>query len=110
MVYAASIVMGYTVFSGQQQLSEIQTKEYVYIAIGLIMVMFVAQAIYFFGVKVTNMTPMAHKLLAFPIISLILEMILGRVNLSSLGIYALIGFARMVADYVVLKSKPAAVS
>jgi hypothetical protein len=30
----ALIVTGYTVVTGQQQLSTIQTKEYVYIAIG----------------------------------------------------------------------------
>ena len=38
----ALIVTGYTVVSGQQQLSAIQPKEYVYIAVGSIMVMFVA--------------------------------------------------------------------
>ena len=33
--------------------------------------------------------------LAFPIISLILELIAGRVKLSSLGLYGLIGFILM---------------
>jgi hypothetical protein len=47
------------VISGQQQLSAIQTREYIYIAIGSIMVMFVAQTVYFFGVQVSNMTTMS---------------------------------------------------
>ena len=98
--------LGYTVLSGQQQLSAIQPKEYIYIAIGSIMVMFVAQAIYFFGVQVSNMTTMAYTMLAFPFISLILELVLGRIKLSSLGIYDLAGFALVVAGYAVFVSKP----
>ncbi|MCP4362677.1 MAG: EamA family transporter [Chloroflexi bacterium] len=102
----ALIVAGYTVISGQQRLSAIQPKEYIYIAIGSIMVMFVAQVIFFFGVKVSSMTTMAYTMLAFPIISLILELILGRVKLSSLGIYDLVGFTLIAAGYVVFVSKP----
>jgi len=102
----ALIVTGYTVVSGQQQLSAIQPKEYAYIAIGSIMVMFVAQTIFFFGVQVSNMTTMAYTMLAFPFITLILELVLGRIKLSSLGIYDLAGFALVVAGYVVFVSKP----
>jgi len=102
----ALIVTGYTVFSGQQQLSAIQTKEYVYVAVGSIMVMFVAQTVYFFGVQASNMTTMAYTMLAFPIISLVLELVLGRVKLSSLGIRDFAGFALLVAGYVVIVSKP----
>ncbi len=102
----ALVVMGYTVASGQQQPSAIQPQEYVYIAIGSIMVMFVAQAVYFYGVQASNMTTMALTMLAFPFISLILELILGRIKLSSLGIYDLAGFALVVAGYVVFVSKP----
>lgn len=102
----ALIVLVYTVFSGQQDLSAIQPKEYVTIAIGSIMVMFVAQVIYFFGVQASNITTMSYTMLAFPIISLILELVLGRVKLSSLGIYDFAGFALMVAGYLVFLSKP----
>jgi len=102
----ALIVTGYTVFSGQQQLSAIQTKEYVYVAVGSIMVMFVAQTVYFFGVQASNMATMAYTMLAFPIISLVLELVLGRVKLSSLGIHDLAGFVLLVAGYVVIVSKP----
>jgi drug/metabolite transporter (DMT)-like permease len=102
----ALIVAGYTVISGKQQLSAIQPKEYVFIAIGSIMVMFVAQVVYFFGVQASNMTTMSYTMLAFPIISLILELLLGRVKLSSLGVYDLVGFALLVAGYVVIVSKP----
>ena len=102
----ALIVTGYTVFSGQQQLSAIPAREYVIIAIGSIMVMFVAQAIFFFGVRVSSITTMSLTLMAFPIISLILELVLGRVKASSLGMYDLIGFVLMVAGYVVYLSKP----
>ena len=102
----ALIVAGYTVISGKQELSAIQPKEYIYIAIGSIMVMFVAQVIFFFGVKVSSMTTMAHTMLAFPIISLILELILGRVKFSSLGLYDLVGFILMATGYLVFVSKP----
>ena len=102
----ALIVTGYTVISGQQQLSAIQAKEYVYIAIGSVMVMFVAQVIYFFGVRASNMTTMALTMLAFPFISLILELVVGRVRLSSLGMHDVAGFALVVAGYVVFVSKP----
>jgi uncharacterized membrane protein len=102
----ALIVTGYTVISGQQQLSAIQPKEYVYIAIGSIMVMFVAQAVYFIGVQASNMTTMAYTMLAFPFITLILELVVGRVKPSSLGIYDLAGFAMVVAGYVIFVSKP----
>ncbi len=102
----ALIVLGYTVVSGQQQLSAIQPKEYIYIAIGSIMVMFVAQVIYFFGVKASNMTVMSLTMLAFPFISLILELVLGRVKLSSLGIHELAGFVLIVAGYVIFVTKP----
>ncbi len=102
----AVIVTGYTVFSGQQQLSAISAKEYIYIAIGSIMVMFVAQVIFFYGVQVSNMTTMALTLLAFPFISLILEIIVGRVKLSSLGIYDFVGFALIAVGYIVYISKP----
>ena len=86
----ALIVMGYTVISGQQQLSAIQAVAHIKIAHGSIMVMFVAQAIFFVGVQPSNMATMALTLLAFPFISLILELVLGRTKLSSLGIYELV--------------------
>ena len=70
------------------------------------MVMFVAQTVYFVGVQASNMTTMAYTTLAFPITSLILELVLGRVKLSSLGIRDLAGFALLVAGYVVIVSKP----
>ena len=47
-----------------------------------------------------------NRPLAFPIISLILALVLGRVKLSSLGIRDLAGFALLVAGYVVIMSKP----
>jgi hypothetical protein len=75
------------------------------VPIGSIMVMFVAQAIFFFGVRVSNMTTMALTMLAFPFISLILELVVGRVKLSSLGIYDLAGFALVAAGYVIFVSK-----
>ena len=103
----AVIVMVYTVSTGVQKLSEIESKDYLYIAIGSIMVMFIAQTIYFYGVKASNMTTMAYTMLAFPIISLILELIVGRIKLASLGIHDLAGFALMVAGYVVFMTKPA---
>ena len=110
MIAFASIValvaMGYTVRSGQQRLAAIRAQDYVHIAIGSILVMFVAQVIYLFGVQASNMTTIACTTLAFPFISLILELILGRVKLSSLGIYDLAGFALMVAGDVVFVSKP----
>ena len=110
MILFASIVaiifLVYSVKSGQQNLSDIQPKDYLIIAVGSIMVMFVAQLIFFFGVDEANMTTMAYTMLAFPIISLILELIVGRVKLTSLGIYDLIGFVLMVAGYVVFVSKP----
>jgi hypothetical protein len=45
-------------------------------------------------------------MLAFPFITLILELLLGRVKLSSLGIYDLAGFALVVAGYVIFVPKP----
>jgi hypothetical protein len=45
-------------------------------------------------------------MLAFPVISLIAELILGRAKLSSLGVHDLVGFAVLVAGYVVTVSKP----
>ena len=78
----ALIAIGYTVVSGQQRLAAIRAREYIYIVIGLILVMLVAQVIYFFGVQATSLTTLAYTMLAFPIISLIAELILGRVKLS----------------------------
>jgi hypothetical protein len=69
------------------------------------MVMFVAQVVYFYGVQGSNMTTMAYTMLAFPFISLILELVLGRVKLFSLGIHDLVGFVLVVAGYVVFVSK-----
>jgi len=102
----ALIVAGYLVFSGQQQLAAIQTREYIIIAIGSIMVMFVAQGLFFFGVQLSNMTTMTLTLMALPFITLLLELILGRLKWSSLGLYDLIGFALICAGYVVYVSKP----
>ncbi len=102
----ALLVTSYTVFSGKQQLSAILPREYITIAIGSIMVMFVAQALFFFGVQAANMTTMALTLLAFPFISLLLELALGRMKLSSLGIYDLVGFILIAVGYVVFISKP----
>ena len=68
--------------------------------------MLIALAICFFGVHASNVTTMALTMLAFPFISLIVELILGRVKLSSLGFYGLVGLARVVAGYVVFVSKP----
>jgi EamA-like transporter family len=102
----ALIVMIYTVLTGKQQLSAIQPKEYITIAIGSIMVMFVAQVVFFFAVGASSMTTISYTVLAFPIISLVLEIIVGKVKLSSLGMYDLIGFVLMAAGYIVFVSKP----
>jgi EamA-like transporter family len=110
MIFFAAIValmvMVYTVVTGKQQLSAIQPKEYITIAIGSIMVMFFAQVVFFFAVESSSMTTISYTVLAFPIISLILEIIVGRVKLSSLGMYDLIGFILMTAGYIVFVSKP----
>lgn len=110
MILSASViallVTGYTVFSGQQQLSAIQAREYIYIAIGAVMVMFVAQTLFFFGVQLSNMTTMTLTLLALPFITLFLELILGRIKWSSLGMYDLVGFVLISVGYVVYVSKP----
>jgi drug/metabolite transporter (DMT)-like permease len=103
----ALVAMGYTVLSGQQRLTDIRARDYIYIAVGSILVMFVAQVICFFGIQATNMTTVAYTMLAFPIISLIAELILGRIKFSSLGVHDLIGFVLMVAGYVVFVSKQA---
>ena len=102
----ALFVAGYAVISGQQQPSAISIGQYVIIALGSIMVMFVAQALFFFGVQASNMTTISLTLLAFPFISLALELILGRVKWSSLGIYELVGFTLIAVGYVVYVSKP----
>ena len=102
----ALIAMGDTVLSGQQRLATIRARDYVYIAIGSILVMFVAQVIYFLGVQATSLTTLAYTMLAFPIVSMIAELILGRVKLSSLGVHDLVGFALLVAGYVFIVSKP----
>lgn len=102
----ALLVTGYVVFSGQQQLSAISAREYIYIAIGSVMVMFVAQALFFFGVQLSNMTTMTLTLLALPFITLLLELSLGRIKVSSLGLYDLIGFALISIGYVIYMSKP----
>ena len=75
----ALVVTGYTVFSGQQQLSAIPVREYVIIAIGSIMVMFVAQALFFFAVGLMA-KPM---LVTLPIVLLLFDYWpLRRFNLS----------------------------
>jgi drug/metabolite transporter (DMT)-like permease len=102
----ALIVTAYTVLSGQQPLAAIQPREFVYLAIGSVMVMFVAQALFFFGVRAANMTTMALTLLAFPFISLALELALGRIQPSSLGGHDLVGFLLIAAGYVVYTTRP----
>lgn len=104
----AVIVAAYTVISGRQSLASIQPKEYLAIAAGSILVMFVAQAVFFFGVRASNMTTMGLTLLAFPFISLALETALGRIKLSSLGLRDVIAFALIAIGYVVFISKPQA--
>ena len=52
------------------------------------------------------MTTMSYTMLAFPFVSLIAELALRRIKLSSLGIRDLAGFGLLVAGYVVIISKP----
>ena len=66
----------------------------------------VARVIYFLGVQATSLTTLAYTMLAFPVISLIAELVLGRVKPASLGVHDLVGFALLVAGYVVTVSKP----
>lgn len=101
----AVFVTAYSVFSGRQSLAAIQPREYVAIAAGSIMVMFVAQAVFFFGVRASSMTTMGLTLLAFPFISLALELALGRIKLSSLGVRDLVAFVLIAAGYVLYVTK-----
>jgi hypothetical protein len=57
-------------------------------------------------VQASNMTTISYTMLAFPVVSLVLELVLGRIKLSSLGIHDLAGFALLVAGYVIIVSKP----
>ena len=52
------------------------------------------------------MTTMTLTMLALPFITLLLELMLGRIKVSSLGMYDLIGFALISVGYVVYMSKP----
>ena len=89
------------------QFGRVEAREYIYIAIGSVMVMFVAQTLFFFGVQLSNMTTMTLTLLALPFITLLLELLLGRIKVSSLDIYDLIGFTLISVGYdVVYVSKP----
>jgi len=56
----------------------------------------------------SDMTTTAYTMLAFTFISLILELLLGRIKLSSLDICDcdLVGFELVVAGYMVFVSKP----
>lgn len=103
---AALIVTGFTVATGRQELSAIQAREYLLIAVGSVMVMFVAQALFFYGVRLSNMTTMTLTLLALPFITLLLEVLLGRIELSSLGWRELLGFALISAGYVIYVARP----
>lgn len=56
--------------------------------------------------RVSNMITMALTLLAFPFISLLLEIVLGRIAFSSPGIRDQIGFALIIVGYTVYVTKP----
>ena len=101
----ALIVIAYTAASGQQ-LSAIQPREYLVITVGSVMVMFVAQAIFFYGVHLSSLTTMTITLLALPFITLALELFLGRIKPSSLGLRDLLGFVLITLGYAVYVSKP----
>jgi len=58
------------------------------------------------GPRYAQLTTMAYTMLAFPVISLLMELALGRIKLSSLGVRDLAGFLLMAAGYVVIMSKP----
>ena len=103
----AVVVATFTVTSGQQQLSTLQAKDYVTMIVGSLLVMFLAQAIFFFGVRLSSMTTMTLTMLALPFVTLLFELILGRTKLSSLGMHDLIGFALISIGYVVYVTKPA---
>jgi drug/metabolite transporter (DMT)-like permease len=101
----ALVVIAYTAASGQQ-LSAIQPREYLVITVGSVMVMFVAQAIFFFGVRLSSLTTMTLTLLALPFITLALELFVGRIKPSSLGLRDLLSFVLITLGYAVYVSKP----
>jgi len=100
----ALIIIAYLVLSGTEQLASLGVRDTVYLATGSALGIVVAQAMYFAGISASNLTTVAYTMLAYPVIAMIAEVILGRVELASLSIRDFAGFALLVAGYVVMVS------
>jgi len=101
----AIVVGGYQIATRSESLSAISTKDVVLTAVGSIMVMFIAQVIFFVGLNASSLTTMSYTMLAYPFVSLALELAIGRVKPSSLGWRDLAGLLLMIGGYVVMVSK-----
>jgi hypothetical protein len=100
----ALVVAAYLILSGSERLS-LNTKDVFYLALGSVLVMVVAQTVWFVGLSASSMTAMTYTMLAYPIIALVLELAVGRMRLSALTWRDLVGFGLLAAGYVVLISK-----
>ena len=100
----ALVIAAYLVLSGTEQLSSLGLRDTLYLAIGSALGIVVAQAMYFAGISASNLTTVAYTMLAYPVIAMIGELILGRVELASLTVRDFAGFALLVGGYVIMVS------
>lgn len=95
----------YLFLSGTEPLSLFGSKDMLYLAIGSMIAFPVGHILYMAGLSASNVTTMAYTALAFPVVSLILELVLGRIKLTALTVHDWVGFALLVAGYVIMISK-----
>ena len=100
----ALVIVAYLILSGSERLS-LNTRDVLYLALGSVLVMIVAQTVWFVGLSASSMTAMTYTMLAYPIIAMILELAIGRMKLSALTWRDLVGFGLLAVGYVVLISK-----
>lgn len=98
-------IVAFLFLSGTEPLSVLGSKDVRYIAIGSAIAFPIGRILYMTGLSASNVTTMAYTALAFPIVSLILEVVLGRIKLTSLTIYDWGGLVLLIAGYVIMVSK-----
>jgi len=98
-------IAGYLFLSGKEQPPRLVRRDILSFVLGSVLALVVGHVLYFKGLALTNVTTMAYTTLAYPIVSLVLELVLGRVKPSALTLHDLAGFGLMAAGYVIIMSK-----
>jgi drug/metabolite transporter (DMT)-like permease len=104
---AGSIALGMSIYfllSGKVSMTSLDTQSLLYLALGSVLVLVVGDALYVTGLSASNATTLGYAALAYPAVTLIIEVFAKRISIHDLTLKDLLGFLFLAIGFLLISS------